>query len=57
MLAIILPDLQNTQKEQYWRGRPKIRTHLGVYLLQQMYNLTDRQAEYSLNDNAAFQLF
>lgn len=58
ILAIILPDLQNTQKEQYWRGRPlKIRIHLGVYLLQQMYNLTDRQAEYALKDNAAFQLF
>ncbi len=58
MLEIILPDLQNTQKEKYWLGRAlKVRIHLGIYLLQQMYNLTDRQAEYTLNDNAAFQLF
>lgn len=58
MLAIILPDLQNTEKEKYWLGRKlKVRIHLGIYLLQQMYNLTDRQSEYALKDNVAFQLF
>lgn len=33
----------------WWRGHPlKIRIHLGIYLLQKMLNLTDRQAKYSL---------
>jgi len=49
MLDIILPDLQKTEQGKFWVGRPlKIRAHLGIYLLQQMYNLTDRQAEYNL---------
>jgi len=58
LLAIILPDLQRTEKLQWWVGRPlRVRIHLGIYLLQQFFNLTDRQAEYFLNDNAAFRLF
>lgn len=58
ILDLILPDLQNTENNKYWLGRKlKLRIHLGIYLLQQMYNLTDRQAEYALCDNAAFQLF
>jgi IS5 family transposase len=35
----------------------RVRIHLGLYILQQLYNLTDRQAEYALHDNAAFRLF
>ena len=47
MLEIILPELQNTEHNKSWLGRPlKIRIHLGIYLLQQMYNLTDPK-EYS----------
>lgn len=58
LLIIILPDLQRTEKLHWWVGRPlRVRIHLGIYLLQQLFNLTDRQAEYFLNDNAAFRLF
>ncbi len=39
-------------------GRPlRVRIHLGIYVLQQLFNLTDRAAEAALNDNAAFRLF
>nr|WP_070084766.1 IS5/IS1182 family transposase [Legionella pneumophila] len=31
--------------------------HLGVYLLQQLFNKTDRPIEYEVKDNAAYQLF
>ena len=58
LLDLILPDLKQTEKRCWWRGRPlRIRIHLGIYLLQQMLNLTDRQTEYALRDNAAFRLF
>lgn len=58
MLETILPDLQRTDKLLWWLGRPlRIRIHLGIYLLQKMMNLTDRQAEYALRDNAAFRVF
>ena len=58
MFKIILPDLRKTPKGQHHRGRKlKIRTHLGVFLLQQFYNRTDRQIEYDVKENAAFQLF
>ena len=58
LLAIILPDLKRTAKRLWWWGRPlKIRIHLGVYLLQQLFNLTDRQAQYHVHDNAGFRLF
>ena len=43
MLDVIMANLQKTQKHKYWRGRPiYIRTHLGAYLLQQQFDLTDR---------------
>lgn len=58
MLALILPDLQRTERKCFWMGRPlRVRIHLGVYILQQMFNLTDRTAEYQIRDNAAFRLF
>ena len=58
LLEIILPDLKRTSKLLWWVGRPlRVRIHLGIYLLQQLFNLTDRQAEGSLKDNAAFRLF
>lgn len=58
MFEIILPDLKKTPKGQYRRGRKlKIRPHLGVFLLQQFYNRTDRQIEYDVKENAALQLF
>lgn len=58
MLALVLPDLKRTERLCWWRGRPlRIRIHLGVYLLQQLLNCSDRSMERSLRDNAAFQVF
>jgi IS5 family transposase len=34
-----------------------IRVHLAAYLLQKLYDLTDRQVEYGIKDNAAYQIF
>lgn len=57
MLELILPDLQRTEKKHWWMGRPlRVRIHLGVYILQQMFDLTDRAAEQQVRDNAAFGL-
>ena len=54
----VLPDLRKTDKGYWWLGRKlKVRIHLGVYLLQQLFNKTDRQIEYDVKDNAAYQLF
>jgi len=58
MLQTILPDLKRTEQKHWWMGRPlRLRIHLGVYILQQMFDLSDRAAEQHLNDNAAFRLF
>ncbi len=58
LLTLILPDLKETQRLRWWVGRPlKVRIHLGIYLLQKLFNLTDREAENTLRDNAAFRLF
>jgi hypothetical protein len=37
--------------------RVVVRIHLGAYILQKLYDLTDRQVEYGIKDNAAYQLF
>ena len=43
MLEAILPDLQRTEKKCWWVGRPiRVRIHLGVYILQQMFDLVKR---------------
>ncbi|HAU1599275.1 TPA: transposase [Legionella pneumophila] len=58
MLKLVLPDLKRTDKKRWWMGRPlRIRIHLGAYILQQMFDLTDRKVEQALRDNAAYQLF
>ena len=58
MFSIIEPDLKMTKKGFWHLGRRlQVRTHLGVYVLQLLYNLTDRRAEYGVKDNAAYQLF
>ena len=58
LVELILPDLKKTKKGSWWLGRKlKIRIHLGVYLLQQLLNKTDRQIEYDVKDNAAYQIF
>src|SRR5262249_3137266 len=56
---MVLPDLKRTTaKEKWWLGRQlKLRIHLGAFLLQWLYNLTDRQVERAIKDNAAYQLF
>src|SRR5262252_11175087 len=38
-------------------GKLKLRIHLGAFLLQWLYNLTDRQADWAIKDHAAYQLF
>lgn len=59
LLELILPDLkETTAQKKWWLGRPlHIRVHLGAYLLQQLFNKTDRQIEYDIKDNAAYQVF
>lgn len=56
---LILPDLKkSTSKLKWWLGRKlKIRTHLGVFLLQQLLNETDRGMERQLQDNAVYAIF
>jgi transposase, IS5 family len=56
---IVLPDLQcTTSKFRWWVGRSlQLRTHLGVYLLQQLFNETDRGIERQIQDNAAYRIF
>lgn len=59
LFEIVIPDLKKTTaKGFWWLGRKLIiRIHLGAYILQRLYNLTDRQTEYGIKDNAAYQLF
>jgi transposase, IS5 family len=55
---LVIADLQKTPEGKWWLGRKlKLRIHLGVYLLQQLFNKTDRQIEYDVNDNAAYRIF
>jgi len=56
---LVMVDLtSSTAKKKWWTGRPlRLRVHLGVYLLQQLFNKTDRQIEYDIKDNAAYQVF
>ena len=59
MITLIMEDLKKTTaKGCWWMGRKLlVRVHLAAYILQKLYNLTDRQVEYSLKDNAAYQFF
>lgn len=59
LAEMVMPDLMATTAKGFFNlGRKlKLRVHLGVYLLQQMQNMTDRQTEWQLKDNAAFQIF
>ena len=56
---MVLPDLKRTtSKGKWWLGRQlKLRIHLGALLLQWLYDLTDRQVDWSIKDNAAYRLF
>ena len=59
LAQLVLPDLQHTTaKGKWWIGRKlQLRIHLGAFLLQWLYNLTDRRVEWGIKDNAAYQLF
>lgn len=58
LVDLLLEDLKKTPANKWWFGRKlKVRIHLGVYLLQQLFNKTDRQIEYDVKDNAAYQIF
>ena len=52
-------DLKSTTaKGKWWLGRKlKLRIHLAAYILQKIYNKTDRQIEQDIKDNAVYQLF
>jgi IS5 family transposase len=58
LAQLVLPDLEHTTKGKWGIGRKlQLRIHLGAFLLQWLYNLTDRQVEWGIKDNAAYQLF
>jgi len=59
LIALVVPDLKRTTaKGCWWMGRRLlVRVHLAAYILQKLYDLTDRQVEYGLKDNVAYQLF
>jgi transposase, IS5 family len=59
LFDMVLPDLKaSTKRGKWWLGRKlKVRVHLAIYILQQMFNKTDRQIEYDVKDNAAYQIF
>ncbi len=59
LFDIILPDLKiSTAKGKWWCGHAlKVRVHLGVYILQQLFNKKDRQIESEIKENAAYQIF
>src|SRR5579863_6560078 len=59
LTELVLTDLKNsTARLKWWFGRKLyLRTHLGVYLLQQLFNATDRGIEQQIKFNAAYQMF
>lgn len=59
MYELIEEDLRISTllKKLHYGRKLKSRIHLGVYLLQKMYDFTDRQMERALKDNAAYQIF
>lgn len=59
MYELVKIDLKNSTvfKTAYYGRKLKVRTHIGVYLLQKIKNVTDREIEFSLRGNAAYQLF
>lgn len=56
---LVIEDLKDTTAKGFWwlGRRLMIRIHLAAYLLQKLYNLTDRQVEYAIKDNASYQIF
>ena len=56
---LIIPDLKKSTKKGFINlGRTlRLRSHLGAYLLKIIFDLTDRDLEYAIKDNAAYQIF
>ena len=43
LTELVLPDLKQTAKGCWWMGRPlRLRIHLGAFLIQQLFDKTDR---------------
>lgn len=59
LTELVFEDLKRTTAKGFWwlGRRISIRLHLAAYLLQKLYNLTDREVEYGIRDNGAYQLF
>ena len=59
LIETVVKDLKSTTGKGYWwMGRKiKVRMHLDAYLLQRIYNLTDRKPEYQIKDNQRFNCF
>ncbi len=59
LVQLVLPDLkQTTGCLKWWLGRKlHVRIHLGVYLLQQLFNQTDRGIEQQIQYNVLYQAF
>jgi transposase, IS5 family len=59
LMSLVVEDLKaTTAKGFWWLGRKiKVREHLAAYFRQKLYDLTDRETEYGIKDNAAYQLF
>jgi IS5 family transposase len=59
LYKVVLPDLKrSTSRLKWWLGRKlKVHTHLGVFLLQQLLNETDRGIERQIRDNAVYAVF
>lgn len=55
----VVEDLKTTTAKGFWnRGRILlVRMHLAVFILQKIYNKTDREIAQDLKDNAAFRIF
>ena len=52
------PDLQQTAKGCWWRGRKlRLRTHLGVLVLQNLCKATDRGVEQQIRQTPLYQVF
>lgn len=59
LMALVIADLKKTTaKGKWWLGRKIcVRVHLAAYLLAKIYDLTDREVEYGIKDNAVYQVF
>lgn len=59
MSGKVIQDLKNTTKGgMWWTGRPiVVRVHLMIYLLQKIYDYTDRQVVELVRENAVYQVF